>query len=89
EIAVLAGKRPLSFKVPHAMVLPIAYAAEGFAKYISGREPFATIDGVRMSKKKMYFSSEKAREKLGYEPRPAVEALGDAFRWFRDNGYLA
>lgn len=88
EIAVLAGRRPPLFQVPHGVVLPIAYAAESIAKYVTGHEPFATVDGVRMSKKKMYFSSEKARTKLGYEPRPAVEALRDAYHWFQDHGYL-
>ena len=41
-----------------------------------------------MAKKKMFFSSAKARSALGYEPRPAVEALADAVAWFRNNGYL-
>jgi dihydroflavonol-4-reductase len=36
----------------------------------------------------MYFNSEKASHELGYQPRPAREAIADAVNWFRDNGYL-
>jgi dihydroflavonol-4-reductase len=46
-----------------------------------------TVDGVRMAKKRMFFSSEKAKRDLGYDPRPAGEGLRDAVEWFRSNGY--
>ena len=55
---------------------------------ITGREPFVTLDGVRMSRKKMYFSSGKAARELGYKPRPAREAIAVAVEWFNANGYL-
>ena len=51
-------------------------------------EPFVTVDGLNMAKKKMYFSSEKAKNELGYAPRPANEAINDAIAWFKENGYL-
>jgi dihydroflavonol-4-reductase len=41
-----------------------------------------------MSRKKMYFSSAKAMRDLGYAPRPACGAIGDAVAWFAANGYL-
>jgi dihydroflavonol-4-reductase len=46
------------------------------------------LDGVRMSRKKMYFSSAKAMLELGYAPRPATLAIVDAVAWFEANGYL-
>ena len=55
---------------------------------LTGREPFATVDGVRMSKKKMFFRSTRAVEELGYAPRPARHALTDAIAWFKANGYI-
>ena len=64
-----------------------AHGAE-FAARITGREPFVTLDGVRMSRKKMYFSSSKAARELGYKPRPAREAIAVAVEWFNANGYL-
>jgi len=87
EIAALAGRKPPRVRLPHGLILPFAYAAEGIAR-LTGHEPFATVDGIRMARKKMYFSSAKARESLGYQPRPALEALRDAVDWFRTNGYL-
>jgi dihydroflavonol-4-reductase len=45
------------------------------------------VDGVRMAKKKMFFSSAKAILTLGYQPRPANQALADAVAWFRERGY--
>jgi len=87
SVAQAAGRRPPALKIPYAVVLPIAAGAEMMAR-LTGREPFTTLDGVRMSRKKMYFSSAKAERELGYAPRPAREAIADAVAWFAANGYL-
>ncbi len=87
EVARLTGRRPPAFKIPHAAIMAIASGAEAMAR-LTGREPFATVDGVRMSKKKMFFSSARAVDELGYAPRPARQALTDAIAWFKTNGYL-
>jgi dihydroflavonol-4-reductase len=86
-ITQAVGRRPPSLKIPYAMILPIAAGAEMMAR-LTGREPFTTLDGVRMSRKKMYFSSAKAMRELGYGPRPARDAIVDAVAWFEANGYL-
>ena len=87
EVARLTGRRPPAVKIPHAAIMAIAAGAEAMAR-LTGREPFATVDGVRMSQKKMFFSSARAIEELGYAPRPARQALTDAIAWFKTNGYL-
>ena len=87
EIANLVGRKPPSISLPHGLILPIAYLAEVWARMTSGQEPFVTVDGVRMARKKMYFSSAKAIRDLGYQSRPASAALADAVTWFRENGY--
>jgi dihydroflavonol-4-reductase len=87
EVALVAGRRPPAFKVPHAAVLPLAAGAEALAR-LTKRPPFATVDAVRMAKKKMFFSSTRAIEELGYAPRSARQAIGDAVAWFRANGYV-
>jgi dihydroflavonol-4-reductase len=87
EVARLVGKRPPRLKVPYSMAFPAAIAAELMAR-VTGHEPFITSDGVRMSRNKMYFSSEKAARELGYSPRPACEAIADAVGWFKANRYL-
>lgn len=87
EIANLVGRKPPSISLPHGLILPIAYLVEVWARMTSGQEPFVTVDGVRMARKKMYFSSAKAIRDLGYQSRPASAALADAVTWFRENGY--
>ncbi|MHA1599484.1 MAG: hopanoid-associated sugar epimerase [Alphaproteobacteria bacterium] len=88
EIARLCGRRVPRVRLPHGLVMPIAYAAESVSR-VTGREPFVTVDGLRMARKKMFFSSAKAETALGYRARPAEEALADAVEWFRGAGYLS
>ncbi len=88
-IAGITGRAAPKIQVPHGLIMPVAAVVEGWARLTRReKEPFVTIDGVRMARKKMFFSSAKARRELGDSPRPAVEALRDAVAWFKDNGYL-
>ncbi len=87
EIAAITGRPAPRVRLPHGIVLPIAHLAEAWA-LVSGKEPFATVDGVRMARKLMFYSSRKAQRELGFAPRPAVEALTDAVEWYRRHGYL-
>ena len=88
EVARLTGRRPPRVRLPHGLVLPIAYAAVGLAS-LTGRATQITVDGVRMARKRMFFSSAKAAQELGYRARPAAEALADAVAWFRARGMIA
>jgi dihydroflavonol-4-reductase len=87
EIAGLVGRKAPSLRLPYGLVLPMAYVAEGFTK-VSGRSGRLTLEGVRMSRKRMFFSSEKAVRELGYTWRAPVLAFEDAIRWFRKTGRL-
>ena len=89
EIARLSGRRPPRICLPHAALLPIAHAAEAWIRLRGRGEPFVTIDGLRMARKKMYFRSDKAAARLGYAPRAAAEAFRDALEWFREKGYVS
>jgi dihydroflavonol-4-reductase len=86
-ISTLVGGKPPRVRLPYGVVLPIAYLAEGYAK-LSGRSGRITLEGVRMSRKRMFFSSAKAVRELGYRWRPPVQAFEDAIRWFRVHGLL-
>jgi len=88
RIARLCGRMPPRVRIPHRAVLPVAWLAEQWTRLRGRGEPFATVDGVRMATRKMYFSSGRAERELGYRARPAEEALRDAVAWFRENGYL-
>ena len=87
DIASLVGRRPARIRLPHWAVLPAAYASEAIA-HVTGHEPFATVEGVRMSKHVMFFKTAKAEKELGYRSRPYLEGLADAVSWFNDAGYL-
>lgn len=87
EVARITGGRPPRLRLAHNLIMPLAVAAEAWAR-LSGAEPFATVDGLRMAKKKMFFTSAKAETALGYKHRPAAEALAEAIAWFRANNYL-
>jgi dihydroflavonol-4-reductase len=87
-VARLSGRRPPAIRLPHDLILPVAYVAEAVARVFGG-EPMVTVDGVRLAKKFMYFTCDKAARVLGYRARPAAQAIADAVAWFRDNGYLS
>jgi dihydroflavonol-4-reductase len=87
DIAALTGRKPPTLSLPRWPLYPLAAGAEVVAKFTK-REPFVTIDGLKMSKNKMYFTSAKAERELGYRARPYREGLKDALDWFREAGYL-
>jgi len=88
EVCRLCGRAPPRLRLPHSLVLPVAHVAEAWAA-VSRKEPIVTVAGVRLARKRMFFSWDKARRELGYSARPAAQALADAVQWFRDNGYLS
>ena len=85
-IAAYVGRPAPTIKLPRELIFPIAYFMEGIAR-ITGKEPLVTVDGLRMAKKKMFFSSAKAEGELGYQARPAKTAIGDALAWFQQHKY--
>jgi dihydroflavonol-4-reductase len=87
-IAGLAGRRPPRLCLPGGLIMPLAYLSELAARLGGGAEPLLTVDGLRMARKRMHYSSAKAERELGYRSRPAADAVSDALAWFRHNGYL-
>ena len=88
EVARLVGRRAPTVALPRAPLYPLAWLNEQLAK-ATGREPFLTLDGLRMSKHHMFYSSAKAARELGYRARDYREALADAVAWFRARGMVA
>lgn len=87
DVARLVGRKAPRLRIPRAVALPVAYASEAMAR-LTGREPFATVDGIRMSEHRMFFTSAKAERDLGYRTRSYLLGLEDAIHWFRQAGYL-
>jgi dihydroflavonol-4-reductase len=89
QLSVITGLPSPTTKVPHAVALGYAVFDELFTGRLLGREPRATIDAVRMGRKKMFASSAKAVRELDYKVVPVESALRRAVAWFQANGYAA
>ena len=87
DIAELTGRKPPTVRLPRLPLFPLAYAAEAFAR-LTGREPFLSVDSLRMAAHHMYYSSAKAEAELGYRAGAYRDALADALAWFRSAGMI-
>jgi dihydroflavonol-4-reductase len=87
KLAAITGLPSPKVEVPYVMALATGVVDEVFTGWIRGREPRATIDAVRMGRKKMFVSSAKAERELGWETVPVDGALRRAVSWFRARGY--
>jgi dihydroflavonol-4-reductase len=74
-------------KLPYIVAYAAGAVDEMFSGRLLGREPRATIETVRMGKKKMWASSDKAERELGWKNLPVNDALRRAVQWFQANGY--
>jgi dihydroflavonol-4-reductase len=86
-IAQLAGRPAPRIRLPRAPLLPVAYVAE-FAARMTGGSTRLTVEGLRMARKRMFFSSARAERELGYRWRAPREAFADALDWARTQGLL-
>jgi dihydroflavonol-4-reductase len=88
RLSALTGLPSPRTKVPHAVALGFAVFDQFFTGVIMRKEPRATIDAVRMGRKKMFASSAKAERELGYKSSAADSALRRAINWFQAHGYV-
>jgi dihydroflavonol-4-reductase len=82
----ISGCKAPTIQIPYFVAYLAGLASTGWAN-LSGREPRAPLDGVKMASKKMFVSHAKAARELGFNPGSADMALSRAVEWFRDNGY--
>ena len=87
KLGAITGLPSPKVKVPYVLALTTGIVDEMVTGRLLGREPRATIDAVRMGKKKMFVTSAKAERELGWKPSPVDGALRRAVDWFRANGY--
>jgi dihydroflavonol-4-reductase len=86
-LSELSGLPAPRFKTPYAVAYAFGALDTAFSR-LTGGEPRAPLDAVRMAKHFMWYDSAKAVRELGYSPLPARQALADAVAWFRANGYV-
>lgn len=85
----LTGLPSPTMKVPHAVAMGFAVFDQFFTGTLRGKEPRATVDAVRMGRKKMFASSAKAERELDYKIVPVQDALRRAVAWFQSHGCAA
>ena len=79
------GKKPeVSIRLNPRHLIPFAHLNEIISKYFVNKDPTLTVASLKMSTKKMFFSSEKAKKKLRYRPRTVKSAIKDAVKWFEN-----
>jgi dihydroflavonol-4-reductase len=86
-LAVITRRSAPRIRLPHAVALAAGYADEFFARII-GREPQIPVEGVKMSRHRMFVASDKAEKELGYKPGAVEAALAAAVRWYEEHGYV-
>ena len=86
KLAALTGLPSPKIRVPYVVALATGVVDEMVTGRIFGREPRATIDAVRMGRKKMFVSSSKAERELGWRVVKVDDALHRAVEWFQANG---
>lgn len=84
----ITGLPSPTIKLPYFFAFATGVIDEAITGRLLKREPRATVDTVRMGKKKMFASSSKAERELGWKIVPVEAALRRAVEWFRANGYV-
>jgi dihydroflavonol-4-reductase len=87
KMSAITGIPSPTVKIPFAVAATYAFFEEWITGRIRGREPRATLEEVRMGRKKMYASSARAQQELGFRILPVYPAMRAAIDWFRANGY--
>jgi len=87
RLAELSGGKAPRWRIPYGVAYAVGLASTGWAN-LTGHEPRAPLDAVKMARKKMFVSVDKAKRELGFNPGPVEGALKRAVDWFRDNGYV-
>jgi dihydroflavonol-4-reductase len=88
KLGEISGLPSPNVKLPYFVAYAAGLVDENISGRLLGREPRATVETVRMGRKKMWASSAKAERELGWKIFPADNALRRAVEWFRVNGYV-
>jgi dihydroflavonol-4-reductase len=87
KMSAITGLPSPTMRVPHSVAMAFALCDQTVTGRLRRKEPRATVEAVRMGKKKMFVSSAKAERELGFQVAPVYAALRSAIDWFRANGY--
>ncbi len=86
-LAAITGRPAPRVRLPHAVALAAAYA-DAAISCLTGRDPQIPVEGVKMSRHRMFVASDKAERELGFKPGAVEPALAAAVRWYEEHGYV-
>ncbi|SRR5579875_1594226 len=85
-LAAITGRPAPRVRLPHAVALAAGYADEWFSRLMR-RDPRIPVEGVKMSRYRMFVATGKAEKELGYAPGSVEAALARAVKWYSEHGY--
>jgi dihydroflavonol-4-reductase len=88
-VGEISGRRPPRLCVPYALGLAFAHLSEFMADHVTGREPAATVTGVKLTRRMTHLDCSRARRELGFAPGDVRQALADAVAWYHERGWIA
>lgn len=87
-LAKSASVKPPRWQVPYALAVAVAWCSERWADLVTGKNPLATVTGVRLTRRSMYFDPSKSLTELDITPRPIESSAHDAVQWYRAEGWI-
>lgn len=87
-LARAVDRAPPRWRVPYPLALSVAWLSEFYADHVTGRMPLATVTGVRLTRRSMFFDPAASLAELGLDPRPIEHSARDAVAWYREVGWI-
>jgi dihydroflavonol-4-reductase len=87
NLSRISGLPAPRVRIPYAVAYAAGVVSTAWAN-VTGGEPRVPLDAVKMARKKMWVTHDKASREIGFHPGPADAALRRAVEWFQANGYV-
>jgi dihydroflavonol-4-reductase len=84
----IVGRKPPRFRTPYPVAIAAACVSELWAKLVTHRPPNATLTGVKLTRRDMFFDPKPSLAELGVSPRPLEESAAGAVAWYREKGWI-
>lgn len=82
------GRTVPRWKVPYSLALTAAWFSELWADHVSESMPMATVTGVRLTRRSMFFDPTVSLKELGLKPRSIRQSARDAVAWYKEQGWF-
>lgn len=82
------GRAVPRWQIPYSLALAAGWCSERWADYVSRRTPIATVTGVRLTRRSMFFDPSASLAELGLEPRSIRDSARDAVAWYQKQGWI-